>query len=101
MPTSLQGKNVLIAGASSGIGRATTLLFAREGARVVASARRENRLHELQEELAAEGHPIAIHPADAADPKQLEELHRSAVALTGPIEILIYATGTNTPGRAM
>jgi serine 3-dehydrogenase len=99
--TLLKDKNVLIAGASSGIGRAIAIAFAREGARVVASARRENRLRELQDELADQGYAIAIHPADAADPRQLEELHRSAVEKTGAVEILIYATGTNTPHRAM
>jgi serine 3-dehydrogenase (NADP+) len=97
----LKNKNVLVAGASSGIGRAIAIAFAREGARVVASARRENRLRELEDELAKEGHTIAIYPADAADPQQLEGLHRSAVAQTGPVEILVYATGTNTPQRAM
>jgi serine 3-dehydrogenase len=97
----LKNKIVLVAGASSGIGRATAVAFAREGARVIASARRESRLRELQDELAKEGYTIAIYPADAADPKQLEELHRSAAAQTGPIEILVYATGTNTPLRAM
>ncbi len=99
--TLLKDKNVLIAGASSGIGRAIAIAFAREGARVVASARRENRLRELQDELASHGYAIAIHPADAADPRQLEELHRSAVAKTGAVEIMVYATGTNTPRRAM
>jgi NADP-dependent 3-hydroxy acid dehydrogenase YdfG len=67
----------------------------------MASARREDRLRELQDELAKEGYPIAIHAADAGDPQQLEELHRAAVAKTGPIDILVYATGTNTPNRAM
>lgn len=98
---SLKSKNVLVAGASSGIGRAVAMAFAREGARVVASARRENRLREVQDELAKEGHAIAIYPADAADPRQLEELHRFAAAKRGPVEILVYATGTNTPDRAM
>ena len=96
-----QNKHVLVAGASSGIGRAVAIAFAREGARVTASARRENRLRELQDELAKEGHAIEIYPADAADPQQLEELHGAAAARTGPVDILVYATGTNTPLRAM
>lgn len=97
----LKGKAVLIAGASSGIGRAIALAFAREGARVVASARREYRLRELEDELAQEGLSIAIHPADAADPQQLEVLHQFTVEKAGPVDILVYATGTNTPDRAM
>jgi NADP-dependent 3-hydroxy acid dehydrogenase YdfG len=98
---SLEGKHVLVAGASSGIGRAVAAGFAREGARVVASARRESRLRELRDELAKEGHEIAIHAADAAVPQQLEGLHQFAVKANGAVDILVYATGTNTPDRAM
>ena len=103
MPSSsqpLKNKHVLVAGASSGIGRAAALAFAREGARVTASARREDRLLELQKELAAEGHRIEIHAADAAERSQMEELHSAAVAKNGAVEVLVYATGTNTPSRA-
>ena len=60
MPHSLKDQIVLVVGASSGIGRATAVLFAREGARVTAVARREDRLQELQKELAAEGFPIQV-----------------------------------------
>jgi short-subunit dehydrogenase len=99
--TKLEGKHVLVAGASSGIGRAVAVAFAREGARVVASARRENRLRELRDELAKEGHEIAIYAADAADPKQMDGLNQFAAQTNGPVDILVYATGTNTPDRAM
>jgi serine 3-dehydrogenase (NADP+) len=90
-----------VVGASSGIGRAIAIAFARDGARVMASARRETRLQELQQELSSEGHQIAIHPADAASRQQLEELHRATVAAIGDVEILIYSSGTNTPHRSM
>jgi len=97
----LTNQRVLVVGASSGIGRAIALAFAREGARVMVSARRETRLRELQQELSGEGHEIAIHAADAGSRQQLEELHRATVAAIGDPEILIYATGTNTPHRSM
>jgi len=97
----LTNQKVLVVGASSGIGRAVALAFAREGARVMVSARRESRLRQLQQELAGEGHEIAIHAADAGSRQQLEELHRATVAAIGDPEILIYATGTNTPHRSM
>lgn len=76
------------------MGRETAALFAREGARVIASARRENRLLELKQQLAAEGHEIEIVPADASDPE-------FAGRNFGDVDILVYATGTNTPGRAL
>jgi len=56
----LQGKTVLITGASSGIGRATAIAFAREGARLLVCARRIEPLEELRQTLAAAGAP-AVH----------------------------------------
>jgi serine 3-dehydrogenase (NADP+) len=101
MPVSMKDQVVLIVGASSGIGRATAVLFAREGARVMASARREDRLRGLQEELASERHPIEIWPADAANAAEMDQLAAQTRTQFGRIDILVYATGTNTPDRAM
>jgi NADP-dependent 3-hydroxy acid dehydrogenase YdfG len=55
-----QGKTVFITGASSGIGRATAIAFAREGARLLVCARRLEPLEELRQTLAAAGAP-AVH----------------------------------------
>jgi 3-hydroxy acid dehydrogenase / malonic semialdehyde reductase len=57
---SLQGKIVLITGASSGIGRSTAIAFAREGARLLICARGEEKLQELQQTLLSAGAP-AVH----------------------------------------
>src|SRR5260370_7981328 len=56
----LQGKTVLITGASSGIGRATAIAFAREGARLLVCARNLAPLEELRQTLASAGAP-AVH----------------------------------------
>ena len=55
MPVSLKDQVVLVIGASSGIGRATAVMMAREGAKVMASARRKDRLEQWKQEMAAEG----------------------------------------------
>jgi NADP-dependent 3-hydroxy acid dehydrogenase YdfG len=83
------------------MGRATAALFAREGAKVMASARRENRLLALQRELAAEGGEIAIHAADASDAGAMQELAQAVHETFGRIDVLVFATGTNTPDRAL
>jgi NADP-dependent 3-hydroxy acid dehydrogenase YdfG len=101
MPISLKDQVALIIGASSGIGRATAVLLARDGARVMASARRVERLQELKDSLAAEGHSVEIHAADARDAAAMAELADATRKKLGPIDILVYATGTNTPDRSM
>src|SRR5215471_2447338 len=99
MLVSLKNRVVLVVGASSGIGRETAVLFAREGARVMAAARRQERLAELQKQLAAEGFPIEVATADAGDAKQMQALAETTLAKFGKIDVLVYVTGTNTPNR--
>ena len=101
MPVSVKNQVALVVGASSGIGRETAVLFAREGARVMASARREDRLRGLQEELARQRLAIEIFPADASHAAEMEQLAEKTRSKFGNIDILVYATGTNTPDRAM
>jgi serine 3-dehydrogenase (NADP+) len=101
MPVQLKNQVVLVVGASSGIGRATAVLFAREGARVMASARREERLQTLQKQLSDEGHTIEIAPADASRAREMEQLAQRTHTKLGSIDILVFATGTNTPDRSM
>ena len=95
MPVSLKDQVVIVVGASSGMGRDTALLFAKEGAKVMASARRADRLAEL------ERHGIAIPPADATDAAAMEALAQATLQRFGRIDILVFATGTNIPDRAL
>ena len=67
----------------------------------MASARREDRLRGLQDELAGQGHSVEIFPADASDPSQMEKLAAHTSELLGRIDILVYATGTNTQQRTL
>lgn len=97
MLVSLKDQVVLIVGASSGIGLETALLFAREGARVMASARRQDRLDALRSK-----HPsIDTFAADASQAFEMENLVRETRGRLGQIDILVFAAGTNTPDRAM
>jgi NADP-dependent 3-hydroxy acid dehydrogenase YdfG len=101
MPLSLNGQTALVVGASSGIGRETAILLAREGVRVMAAARRQDRLEQLRAQLAQEGHAIEIATADAASSAQMQDLAARTLAAFGKLDILVYATGTNTPDRSM
>ena len=94
MPASLKDQVALVIGASSGIGRACATQLAAEGAKVMASARREERLLELRRE-----HGVEIFAADATDAAQMTRLAEETVNRLGAIDIMIYATGTNSPDR--
>ncbi len=97
MPVSVKDQIVLVVGASSGIGRATATLFAREGARVTASARRKDRLETLHQECPA----IDIVSADAANAAAMESLAGEVLGRHGRIDILVYSAGTNIPDRSL
>jgi serine 3-dehydrogenase (NADP+) len=100
MLTSLNGQVVVIVGASSGIGRATAVLFARDGAKVVAAARRADRLEALKKDLAREQREITVRPADASRPGDMQQLVQDTLAQFGKIDVLVFATGTNIRDRA-
>jgi 3-oxoacyl-[acyl-carrier protein] reductase len=91
--TELRGKTVLITGASSGIGRAAALLFAAEGANIVATARRAGRLEALCAEIAAKGGRAVFHAADAATEAAALDAIALAHATFGQLDILINNAG--------
>jgi serine 3-dehydrogenase (NADP+) len=101
MLNSLNGQVVVIVGASSGIGRAAAVLFARDGAKVVAAARRADRLQALKQDLAREQREITVRPGDASKPGDMQELAQDALSQFGRIDVLVFATGTNIRDRAM
>jgi NAD(P)-dependent dehydrogenase (short-subunit alcohol dehydrogenase family) len=85
----LDGKVVLITGASSGIGEATARLVAEQGALPVLSARRSDMLEVLAQELPG---ALAI-PADVRDPKQVHRMVETTMEHRGRIEVLINNAG--------
>lgn len=101
MSVSLKGQVALVVGASSGIGYESAVLLAREGMKVMASARRQDRLELLQAKLAGEGADVAIFAADAGKPGDMQALADATVKRFGKVDLLVYATGTNTKDRAL
>ena len=99
MPVSLAGERVLVVGASSGVGRASAVLFARAGAKVFVTARRTDRLDELKHQLAGEGFAIGTFAADASSVDEAAAMVDAARAFLGGVDVLVHSTGTNTPDR--
>ncbi len=96
MAARLRGQVALITGASSGIGQATALLFAREGARVVATARRENRLQSLADQIVSEGGEAVWHAGDAGAEQTAEAAVGLALERFGQIDLLINNAGAGS-----
>lgn len=89
----LQGKVVLVTGASSGIGRATALAFAEAGCHVAVGARRVERLTELAEEMRGKGVQVYAAYLDVTDPAAVERFVAGAVAELGRIDVLVNNAG--------
>lgn len=85
---------VLITGALTGIGRATALAFAKEGATVVAAGRREAEGKALEAELRALGTQAAFIQADVRHEDEVRRLVDETVARFGRLEIAVNNAGT-------
>ncbi len=93
----LTDQTALVLGASSGIGRATAVLLAEHGMHVVAAARRVERL----QELARHHGRIVPSAGDVTSADDIGRLIALARQATGRIDVVVYATGTNIPDRAL
>ena len=89
---------VIVTGASAGIGRETALEFARQGARVVLAARREDRLHALATEIAALGGEALVAPTDVARSADIDRLVRVTLDRFGRIDVLVNNAGFGFSG---
>lgn len=89
----------VVAGASTGIGRATALAFAARGARVVCAARGEAALDSLVQQIADSGGRAAAVPTDVTDPAAVRSLAGAAEERFGRIDTWVNAAAVAVYGR--
>jgi len=89
----LTGRVALVAGGTSGIGRALAIGLADAGADVVATGRRAELIEDVAREVERRGRRTLRMPADVTDRASLERLREACVASLGPIDILVCAAG--------
>jgi NAD(P)-dependent dehydrogenase (short-subunit alcohol dehydrogenase family) len=94
----LDGRVVVITGASSGLGAGFARAVAAVGGRPVLAARRADRLAELADELRAGGAEVLTHATDVADPADCRRLAEETFAAFGSLDALVNNAGV---GRAV
>ena len=95
-----RGKIALITGASSGIGEATARRLAAEGLVVLLTARRQERLEALAQEIQSAGGQAHIYPADLSLVEERQRLFERVNAEQPPVDVLVNNAGLGWYGYA-
>ena len=95
----IQGKVALITGAATGIGRATAILFAKEGAQVVIADINEKDADETVQTIKKDGGDALFTYANLVNTIELEKMVRTTVATYGKLHIFYHNAGVAGPGR--
>ncbi len=99
MPGKLDGKVALVTGASSGIGEATALALAAEGAKIAAAARRSDRLAALVKRIEERGGQAIALVVDVSEGDQVREMVQRARDRWGRLDLLINNAGVMLLGQ--
>src|ERR1035437_4618703 len=93
MSNNIEGKVVVITGASSGLGEATARFLSAQGASVVLGARRLDRIRALADELTSGGGKALAIKTDVTHREQVQALVDAAVQTSGRIDVMINNAG--------
>ena len=98
-PKKLEGKVAIVTGASRGIGRDIALLFAKEGAKLTLTARSEDALKALSDEIKKNGgaEPLCV-PLDVKNSEKVDELVDKTLDKFGRVDILVNNAGMTRDG---
>jgi NAD(P)-dependent dehydrogenase (short-subunit alcohol dehydrogenase family) len=94
----MEGKVAIVTGASSGIGRATAILFCERGTKVVAVGRSEKDLRSLSDEIHATNGQIRTYLADIRETSQIQRLIDETIETFGRIDVLVNSAGIISNG---
>jgi NADP-dependent 3-hydroxy acid dehydrogenase YdfG len=100
-PDRLDGTVALVTGASSGIGAATAMALAGEGAAVAVAARRKDRLEEVAEGIRGQGGTVLVLESDITDERQATDAVERTVAELGRLDTLVNNAGVMLLGPAV
>jgi NAD(P)-dependent dehydrogenase (short-subunit alcohol dehydrogenase family) len=95
----MKDKVVIVTGASSGIGKATAALFAKNGAKVVAVGRNQKELDELRASLSESSGEMKIQLADVREHSQIDRMVAETVHAFGHIDVLVNSAGILKSGN--
>src|SRR6202047_4332091 len=93
-----KGKVVLVAGGTGGLGRAVSLAFLEEGAKVVVTYRQQKEFDALKSEAGANGSAIEGHGVDVTDETAVGQLLANVLAEHGRLDALVNAVGAYAGG---
>lgn len=96
----LRGKTALVTGSTSGIGKATAIEFARQGAKVIVTGRRRELGEGVVREIGEAGGEAGYFQADFARQEQIEALHGFVLSRYGALDVLVNNAALPGAGRA-
>lgn len=94
----LKGKVAIVTGGSEGIGRATAVRLALEGAKVAICARRKEPLEQVANEIRSQGGEVFAHAADMSKAADIERFIKAVAGRYGQIDILVNNAGSSIRG---
>jgi NAD(P)-dependent dehydrogenase (short-subunit alcohol dehydrogenase family) len=95
----LKGKIAVVTGATEGIGRATAMKLAQEGAKIAICARRQAPLDQTAAELETTGSEVLAVSADMSKTADIERFMKAVIDRFGRIDILVNNAGTSARGK--
>ena len=91
----LKGKNIIVTGGGTGLGKSMATRFAELGANIVITSRREGVISEAAKELQKNGGKVVAIPCDVRDPEKVEAMVEQTVKELGSVDILLNNAAGN------